>query len=265
MTVSHSLFAEPPAVLPRLEDCRFYHSIDLPGYGLQTGFWDLRGRFDEYFGGHDFAGERVLDLGTASGALAFEMERRGAREVVGFDLEDGVVYDCKLPPDRARFENSQAGVSNIKNSFWLAHSALKSRVKAVYGHLNRLPADLGRFDTVMMGNVLQHLQDPVGAVLQAIQYTDHIIITEADWLPGIGDDLPCLVMYDIPNPYSWYQVKPALLQNLLRRWNFTDQTLTRHTQVILQGPQYAEGGGLVAWKDFGIPTNHFTLSARRKG
>jgi SAM-dependent methyltransferase len=255
-------FVEAPAVLPRLEDCSFYHSLDLPGYGPQIGQWDLRGHYDEYFAGHNFADERVLDLGTASGALAFEIERRGAREVVGFDLDDGLSYDCRLPVDDLRLAEFRSGVTRVKNGFWLARSALGSKVKVVYGHLGNLPAELGWFDTVMMGNVLQHLQDPVGAVLQAIRHTDHLIITEADWLVGVGDDLSCMLMYDLPHPFSWYQVKPGLLQNLLRRWGLTDQTLTWHTQLILQGAQFAEDGR-VSWEQNSVPARHYTLSAWR--
>jgi len=46
-TQGRHLFADPPATLPRVEDCSFYHSIDLPRLGLQAGSWDLRGHCDE--------------------------------------------------------------------------------------------------------------------------------------------------------------------------------------------------------------------------
>ena len=263
MTRGRSLFVDPPATPPTLEDCTFYHSMDLPGLGLQAGAWDLRDHYDEYFGGHDFTGERVLDLGTASGALAFEMERRGAREVIGFDLDDGLNYDCRLPVDEAALAGRRKTVHRTKNGFWLARRALGSHVSVAYGHVRHLPADLGQFDTVMMGNILQHLQDPIGAVLQAIQRTRHLIITEADWLPGHGDDLACMIMYDELKPWSWYQVKPGLLQNLLRRWGFTEQALSWHTQVLLRESTFTETGRQT-WVPLSVPTKHFTLSARKK-
>jgi hypothetical protein len=53
-------FAEPPASLPDVDDCAFYHVIDLPGVGTTDGGWDLRGRVDDYLGHVDFAGKRVL-------------------------------------------------------------------------------------------------------------------------------------------------------------------------------------------------------------
>ena len=72
-----------------------------------------------------------------------------------------------------------------------------------------------------------------------------------------------MVMYDLPYPFSWYQVKPGLLQVLLRRWGFTDQTLTWHTQVMLQGHQFTEDGQ-VLWRESRVPARHYTLSACRK-
>ncbi len=49
----------------------------------------------------------------------------------------------------------------------------------------------------------------------------------------------------------------------LRRWGFTDQTLTWHTQVMLQGHRFDEDG-TVSWEQSGVPTRHYTLSTRRK-
>jgi len=256
------MFANPPTSLPSLEQSRFYHSIDLPGSGLQVGLWDLRGKYDEYFGGHDFSGERVLDVGTASGALAFEIERRGAREVVGFDLDQDNAYDCRLPTDAGTLAEFGRWVTMVKNGFWLAHALLDSEVKMVYGHAGDLPDELGWFDTVMMGNILQHLQDPIGAVLKAVSHTNHLIITEADWLPGVGDDFPCMIMYDVSKPFSWYQVKPGLLRLILDGWGFTKQTLTWHAQVMLRDLSVDEENRGSAG-DSRIPVRHYTLSARR--
>ena len=59
-------------------DCYFYHTMEVPGHGLMTGEWDLRGAVDDYLGKVAFAGQRVLEIGPASGFLTFEMENRGA-------------------------------------------------------------------------------------------------------------------------------------------------------------------------------------------
>ena len=52
--------------------------MEIPGHGLVTGQWDLRGGVDDYLGKVAFAGQRVLEIGPASGFLTFEMEKRGA-------------------------------------------------------------------------------------------------------------------------------------------------------------------------------------------
>lgn len=241
-------YVAAPAAPPALEDCRFYHSIELPGLGLQQGDWDLRGGYDAYFGGHDFRGERVLDVGTANGGLAFEIERRGAAEVVGFDLAEGLTHDCRLPTSEETLAQLRDRIRRTKNAFWLAHRLFDSKVRVAYGHAGSLPAELGQFDTVVIGNVLQHLQDPVGAVLQAIRHTDRLIVTEADWMPDVADDHVGLLMFDVPKAFSWYQVKPGLLQSLLSRWGFTEHRLSRHTQFF---------------READIHVRHFTLVLRR--
>src|SRR4051812_37484330 len=78
---------ETPQPVAGVGDCWFYHVMDLPGAGKVGGQWDLRGQVDEYLGGFDFRGKRVLDVGAASGFLTFEMEKRGA-DVVSFDMKD---------------------------------------------------------------------------------------------------------------------------------------------------------------------------------
>ncbi|HKR00197.1 MAG TPA: hypothetical protein VJT09_05960, partial [Pyrinomonadaceae bacterium] len=77
-----------PRFVENLDDCFFYHTMDLPGLGLVHGHWDLRGRFDDYIGGVSVAGKSVLDVGAATGFLSFEAERRGARRVLSFDMND---------------------------------------------------------------------------------------------------------------------------------------------------------------------------------
>src|SRR5262245_36618662 len=78
-----------PYAVPRTvtdpADCYFYHTMEIPGHGLVEGEWDLRPGVEAYLGGIDFRGKRVLEVGTASGFLCFQMEARGA-EVVAFDL-----------------------------------------------------------------------------------------------------------------------------------------------------------------------------------
>src|SRR5262249_47749227 len=75
-----------------LDDCYFYHTMELPGHGLVRGEWDLRGREAAYLGHVPLAGRRVLEVGTASGHLCFAMEKSGA-DVVAYDLSEHDEWD----------------------------------------------------------------------------------------------------------------------------------------------------------------------------
>lgn len=104
------------------------------------------------------AGLRCLDVGTMDGFWAFEMERRGAAEVVAIDLPD--------PERPGRFAEAAERVG----------SRARHLTRDVMG-LD--PGDLGRFDLVMVGYVLQMVRNPIGA-LRAVRSVcrDHAIVLD---------------------------------------------------------------------------------------
>jgi len=75
--------------IPAIEDCRFYHAMDLPQLGFVQGAWDLRGRFDEYIGGVGLKDRSVLDVGTAQ--RLFELRGGAARRSPGDQLHCGLI------------------------------------------------------------------------------------------------------------------------------------------------------------------------------
>src|SRR5919202_1387108 len=131
-----------PRIVDRIDDCFFYHSMDLPQHGLVTGEWDLSRGIDRYLGHVDFRGKRVLDIGTASGFLAFWMERQGA-EVIGFDLSENyppmdlVPFGGDIDPEQSA--SWRAHIHKLNNSFWFTHSLLRSKVRMVYGSVYDIP------------------------------------------------------------------------------------------------------------------------------
>ena len=96
-------------------DCYFYHTMELPGHGVMTGDWDLRRGVDEYLGNVSFAGQRVLEIGPASGFLTFEMEKRGA-DVVAVEVTTentaGTLFPTSLAIGR-RFSARGESCSNV--------------------------------------------------------------------------------------------------------------------------------------------------------
>ena len=68
-----------------IKDCYFYHTMELPNYGVVEGEWDLRENISRYLGNVNFKNKNVLDVGCANGFLSFEMENMGAK-VTSYDL-----------------------------------------------------------------------------------------------------------------------------------------------------------------------------------
>jgi SAM-dependent methyltransferase len=175
-------FAEPRHV-EGTDGCFFYHTVELPGLGLVRGQWDLRGRFEEYVGGVGVAGKSVLDVGAATGFLSFEAERRGASRVVSYDMSD-VRQQTLLPfKDKLYFRDHErwaelygAEMESWKNAYWLSHRLLGSRAEVFYGSVYEVPTALGQFDVVIVGAVLEHLNDQISALASVSRVAKETIV-----------------------------------------------------------------------------------------
>jgi tRNA (mo5U34)-methyltransferase len=95
------------------------------------------------------------------GFWAFEMERRGAAEVVAIDVDDPEALDW---PRSLREETVKTLDIEKGERFELARRALGSDVKRVLRSVYELHDDLGEFDLVFCGDLLVHLKDPITAV-----------------------------------------------------------------------------------------------------
>ncbi|BBK38594.1 hypothetical protein STAQ_36720 [Allostella sp. ATCC 35155] len=255
-------YATAPDEPPTLSDCTFYHTMELPGLGTQYGQWDLRPGIADYLGATEFAGCRVLEIGTADGFVCFELERRGA-SVVAFDLADDLTYDAlPLSGEFLQTDAYRNGLRRIRNAYWLGHRLFRSSARVAYGHVNRLPAFLGQFDIGLIANVLQHLQDPIGAIAQVARVCNRIVVTETDWLHGQYDDVKGLIYFDKDNPYVWFQVKPILIEAVLRRLGFGNFCISHHTQRFVEDAEHRGDGSPIGRRtDVDIP--HFTVTAER--
>lgn len=140
---------------------RWYHTLDL-GHGVVTGgMFDHRPVVDRYLLPADLSGLRCLDVGTMDGFWAFEMERRGAAEVVAVDLDDPEALDW---PVSLRAGTVKTLDETKALRFDLARHALGSKVERRIRSVYDLGSDLGSFDLVFCGDLLVHLKDPVTAV-----------------------------------------------------------------------------------------------------
>jgi tRNA (mo5U34)-methyltransferase len=146
----------------------WYHTLELPGGVVTPGWFDLRGLVQK-LPWPDVAGKRCLDIATYDGFYAFELERRGAAEVIATDIPGHEDWDWPASL-RARGADALAPLVGEKgHGFEVAHAALGSRVRKQTINVYDLhPDELGTFDVVVCGSLLLHLRDPVRA-LEAIR------------------------------------------------------------------------------------------------
>jgi tRNA (mo5U34)-methyltransferase len=163
---------DPDTATRRLaEHPLWYHTIDVaPGVATPGGF-DLRHVVD-LLPWPDVRGKRCLDVGTFDGFFAFELERRGAAEVIGIDVDDPRRLDwpADVRPgvagaERNRTDSGPARGVGFRLVAELTGSKAQWRPLSIY---DLDPSEIGTFDVVVLGSLLLHLRDPVRA-LEAIR------------------------------------------------------------------------------------------------
>jgi 2-polyprenyl-3-methyl-5-hydroxy-6-metoxy-1,4-benzoquinol methylase len=232
------LFAKP-AVVTDLNECFFYHSMDIPKHGSVEGHWDLRGRESEYLGEVPFAGKRVLEVGPASGHLSFFMEREGA-EVVSVDAADDYAWEFfwdipQLAPTEItkRLASHRDMMRRLKNSYWFAHRAFKSKARVHYGSAYSIPDELERFDISVIACVLLHNKSPLKILENCARLTNETVIvvepfrptqlaqSPAEFLPAASENLW----------HTWWGFSPVYFANILRSMGFANNRVTFHRQI----------------------------------
>jgi tRNA (mo5U34)-methyltransferase len=141
----------------------WYHTIDLPA-GPTPGYFDTRAA-PPHVPWPEMEGRRCLDVGTFDGFWAFEMERRGAGEVLALDLGDMTRFDWAYDYRRSGPARLTEWGSEPGPGFREAAEALGSRAQRVPGSVYDLDPEVhGTFDVVLCGALLLHLRDPVRAL-----------------------------------------------------------------------------------------------------
>ena len=139
--------ARTPSLDAALER-EWYHTLELAPGVVTPGWFDTRKALAQLPFPASLAGKRCLDVATFDGFWAFEMERRGADEVVAIDLVDASEADWPVGSDpsviQAIGERKRAG-----EGFELARDALGSSVERLEMNVYDLDAEaVGEFDFV---------------------------------------------------------------------------------------------------------------------
>jgi tRNA (mo5U34)-methyltransferase len=211
-------------VQAELDKLHWYHTIDVVPGATTRGWWDLRHALP-LLPFPDLRGKRCLDIGTWDGFYAYEMERRGAAEVVAFDIPDLTVID--FPPEvRAdkTFDPNSMDEQPRNAGFHLIHELIGSKVQFTTGTIYELPSlDLGKFDFVMLGNLLIHLRDPVAALDAVRKVTGgHLMVADELNLPNQlhSRKRPLFVLRGVGQDYQWWLANDAGLRQMIRVGGF---------------------------------------------
>jgi SAM-dependent methyltransferase len=205
-------------------DCFFYHVVDVPGIGevrSEHVCWDLRNRFDEYTGYVPMAGKSFLDVGTASGFLSFEAEKRGAI-VTSFDAESSEQIQF-IPAINAEGTAGQRKASTeyfprMRKGYWYLHECFGSKARAIYGDIYKLSDLVAPSDIVMIGQTLVHVRDPLQVLQQAAMVAkETLIVTEGSF----ESDRPTAVFLGTPDiQYAWWHFSNRLYRHWLSLLGF---------------------------------------------
>jgi tRNA (mo5U34)-methyltransferase len=144
---------------------RWYHSIEVAPEVVTPGLFDLR-PIVAGLPWPDVRGKRCLDVGSSDGFLAFELERRGAAEVVAVDLAVHEQWDWErhigeLGPRYLRHVAGPEPGVGFRVARELLGSAVRREQLSVY---ELTPDGVGEFELVVCGSLLLHLRDPLGAL-----------------------------------------------------------------------------------------------------
>jgi tRNA (mo5U34)-methyltransferase len=201
---------------------RWYHTLDL-GHGVVTpGIFDHRQVVDRYLLPSDLSGLRCLDVGTMDGFWAFEMERRGAEQVVAVDIDDPETLDW---PHSLRHTTSREIDATKELRFNLAKEALGSSVSRVLRSVYDLDTDLGLFDLVVCGDLLLHLKDPLTALERLLRVCrGSAVVCTPIVRVRFGGKKPLAIFDGIDN-FQWWLPSNSALERMLRAAGFSSVTV----------------------------------------
>jgi SAM-dependent methyltransferase len=203
----------------------WYHTIELAPGNTTQGHVDLR-RIAPRVLPARLDGLRTLDIGTYDGFWAFELEARGAREVLATDLEQWD-FAAWPPQTRAKFADQFTDM-RPDDRFKIAHRMRGSRVRHIGCSIYDLTEELlgGTVDFAVIGALLLHLRDPVAGLEAArgvIAPGGRLLVVEPYDLRGtiLRPLTPAAQLRAHRTPYDWWLGNLAYLRRALLLAGFT--------------------------------------------
>jgi len=212
-----------------------YHRVNLP-YGLHTRGRNRNSTRDLIFP-QSLSGKSVLDVGCGLGYFCFEAENRGAKRVVGVELNEERLQQAMLLKD---IQGSE--VLLCKRDILIT---------PIVDH----------FDYVLLLNVIHHLREPIRVMKELASVAQECLVLEFPTLadpkfrrtlhrsPSVKNDrLPLIGVSSIPAAGQTFVFTPAAIERILmdhdhlfERIDFLPSPMAGRMIAICRKPG---GGGL---------------------
>jgi SAM-dependent methyltransferase len=238
----------------------WYHTVELPPDLVTPGLFDFRASLPSFHFPPDMRGLTVLDVGSATGFFAFELEKRGAKvfcvELPSLEALDrfpgqsveqtvekikGMVALESTGEFGQRIRNYTAGELYhylLEAPFELCRKLLHSQVERHFCTVYELsPRRLGipAFDWVLMGDILLHTINPLGALASAASLCRGVLVLSQD-MPEAPDGEPAMHYLGGEDPVedqvSWWLPNRICLVQLLKKLGFRDVVEVGHHSGI---------------------------------
>ncbi len=217
-----ALQSQEASLRERVEAIQWYHTIELAPGLVTPGWLDHRGVVKRVPFPAKLDGMRCLDVGTFNGFWAFEMERRGASEVVGIDLLDPNAWEWPFGSEEGTIAALASRVAN-GDGFEIARQALGSTVRRLDRSIYDLDeAEVGHFDLVYLGSLLVHLRDPVRALerMREVCKGTLIVVDGIDLFLALRSPRAPLARLDARGRPWWWYPNPAGLTRMIEAGGF---------------------------------------------
>lgn len=175
---------ERSSIVGQIQGHEWYHTIDL-SHGVRTlGMFDHLPALRHIPIPERLDGKRCLDVATLDGFWAFEMERRGADEVIAIDIESWM--DLDVPPYVLEKFRERGLDVPTSSGFEIAAHIKKSQVRRHMCNVYKLTPELfGTFDFVFCGDLLIHITNPILALQRIFSVTNGKAVFLEPYLPEL--------------------------------------------------------------------------------
>jgi tRNA (mo5U34)-methyltransferase len=231
---------EQRAIVEQIKVHEWYHTIVLD-HGVRTpGLFDHEPALPYVPLPASLAGKRCLDVATYDGFWAFEMERRGAAEVVALDIASWM--DLDVPSYQKEEFRRQGYDISTGTGFEIAARLLGSKVQRRICNVYDLsPEVLGEFDFVFCSDIMIHLSNPHRALQNICSVARGEAMLLEPYEPsldaaGLG---PLAQFVGLVKECRWWQFGELFLERAIRVAGFESVELAGKVDIRIRNAQEA--------------------------